>query len=75
MINRLDYSQRPSLLPLGVINIVTGSLDHSSEIGKALCDSELVGALSFTGSTRVGKILNQQCASTIKKVTDVLVNF
>lgn len=56
-------------IPPGVVNIVTSNFENSSEIGKVLCESPLVGALSFTGSTRVGKILFQQCASTVKKVS------
>ena len=41
----------------GVFNVVTGSHAHSAAIGKAMCDSSVVRALSFTGSTRVGKLL------------------
>lgn len=37
--------------------------------GKALCESETVRKLSFTGSTAVGAILLEQCAPTIKKVS------
>ena len=53
----------------GVVNVVTGSAEKSAEIGKALCDSQKVAALSFTGSTRVGKILYKQCADTVKKIS------
>ena len=53
--------------PKGVINIVP--TDDSSSVGKALCESEKVRKLSFTGSTKVGKILMEQCASTMKKVS------
>jgi succinate-semialdehyde dehydrogenase/glutarate-semialdehyde dehydrogenase len=34
-----------------------------------MCDSTKVAALSFTGSTRVGKILYRQCANTVKKIS------
>ncbi len=53
--------------PKGVINIVTTS--NSSEVGKAMCESNDVRKLSFTGSTKVGKILMAQCADTMKKLS------
>jgi succinate-semialdehyde dehydrogenase / glutarate-semialdehyde dehydrogenase len=54
-------------VPPGVLNVVTG-LD-SVGIGKVLCESPIVRKLSFTGSTRVGKILAAQCAGTVKRVS------
>lgn len=53
-------------VPAGVVNILTGD---ASSIGKALCESEEVRKISFTGSTRVGKILLAQSADTVKKVS------
>ncbi|MFK0570193.1 aldehyde dehydrogenase family protein, partial [Endozoicomonas sp.] len=38
-------------------------------VGKAFCESDIVRKLSFTGSTRVGRILIGQCADTVKKVS------
>ncbi|KZL64577.1 succinate-semialdehyde dehydrogenase (NAD-dependent aldehyde dehydrogenase), partial [Colletotrichum tofieldiae] len=38
-------------------------------LGLALCESETVKKISFTGSTRVGKILMQQSNSTLKKLS------
>lgn len=52
-------------IPKGVINILTG---QPAEIGEALTRSPLVRKLTFTGSTRVGKILMEQCAATVKRV-------
>ncbi|MER8387021.1 NAD-dependent succinate-semialdehyde dehydrogenase [Mesorhizobium sp. M1380] len=52
-------------IPNGVINIVTG---QAAEIGRALTSSPVVRKLTFTGSTRVGKILMEQCAATVKRV-------
>ena len=46
---------------------VTGT--DSKEIGKTLCGSPVVRKLSFTGSTAVGKILAEQCAPTVKKLS------
>src|SRR5512138_1475487 len=53
-------------IPAGVINILTGS---AKEIGGELTSSPIVRKLSFTGSTEVGKLLMQQCASTVKKIS------
>ncbi|MGO9546691.1 MAG: NAD-dependent succinate-semialdehyde dehydrogenase [Rhodomicrobium sp.] len=53
-------------IPDGVLNIVTGD---AAAIGKELTSNPLVRAITFTGSTRVGKILMEQSASTVKKVS------
>ncbi|MGK7730649.1 NAD-dependent succinate-semialdehyde dehydrogenase [Acinetobacter baumannii] len=52
-------------IPAGVINIVTGK---SQEIGSVFTSHEKVKKLTFTGSTPVGRLLMQQCSSTIKKL-------
>lgn len=54
-------------LPPGVLNVVTAA--KSADIGRVLCESEVVRHLSFTGSTEVGRILAAQCAPTIKKLS------
>ncbi|MEX6725995.1 NAD-dependent succinate-semialdehyde dehydrogenase [Parapedomonas caeni] len=53
-------------LPAGVLNVVTTT--NSRAVGGELCASPHVKALSFTGSTEVGKILYRQCADTVKKL-------
>ncbi len=53
-------------LPPGAFNVVTGV---PSEIGAVLTGSETVRALSFTGSTAVGKLLLAQCAGSVKRVS------
>ena len=53
-------------IPAGVLNIVVGS---SSEIGGELTSNPVVRKLSFTGSTPVGKLLEAQCAATMKKTS------
>lgn len=53
-------------IPAGVLQIVTGP---ARAIGKALTDSDIVRKLSFTGSTEVGRVLMEQCAPTIKKLS------
>ncbi len=52
--------------PAGVINMVTGNAEI---IGKELTSNTLVRKISFTGSTAVGRLLMQQCAPTIKKLS------
>ncbi len=52
--------------PDGVLNVITGDAEA---IGKELTSNPLVRAITFTGSTRVGKLLMEQCASTVKKVS------
>ncbi len=55
--------------PAGVINVLAADADSSVDVGAALCASPVVRHLSFTGSTEVGRILMQQCAPTIKKLS------
>ncbi len=52
--------------PAGTINIVTGD---PAGIGRELTASPIVRKLSFTGSTRVGKLLMGQSADTVKKLS------
>ena len=53
-------------VPKGVFSVLTGD---APSIGTAMTDSPLVRKLTFTGSTAVGKLLMQQCAGTVKKVS------
>ncbi|MEG9488100.1 NAD-dependent succinate-semialdehyde dehydrogenase [Mannheimia indoligenes] len=53
-------------IPAGVFNIVTA--EKSEEIGKEFTANPSVRKVTFTGSTRVGKILMEQSASTVKKL-------
>ncbi|KAM0716639.1 hypothetical protein Q7P37_008084 [Cladosporium fusiforme] len=54
--------------PKGTINVVL-TLDKVAEVGEAFCKSKLVRKLSFTGSTRVGKLLARQCANNLTKLS------
>lgn len=56
-------------IPAGVMNILTADSERSIEIGKVLCASPVVKKVTFTGSTAVGRILMQQSAPTIKKLS------
>lgn len=53
-------------IPAGVFNIVSGD---APAIGGAIQASSAVRKLSFTGSTRTGKLLMRQAAETLKKVS------
>lgn len=52
--------------PAGAVNILTGS---ASKIGGELTSSPDIAKITFTGSTEVGRVLLQQAAGTIKKVS------
>ncbi|XP_034190114.1 succinic semialdehyde dehydrogenase [Osmia lignaria lignaria] len=56
-------------IPDGTLNVLTTSLQNSVAVGKELCENPKVRVLSFTGSTAVGKLLYQQCASTMKRLS------
>jgi succinate-semialdehyde dehydrogenase/glutarate-semialdehyde dehydrogenase len=53
-------------LPGGILNVITGKPEV---IGKAICDDFRVRKISFTGSTRVGKLLYQDCAESVKRLS------
>ena len=53
-------------MPSGVLSVVVGA---SSEIGPALTDSPLIRKLTFTGSTEVGRRLEEACAATLKRTS------
>lgn len=53
-------------LPKGLLNIVTST--DAIAVGKVLTESPIVRKVTFTGSTRVGKILMEQSACTVKKL-------
>jgi aspartate-semialdehyde dehydrogenase len=52
-------------LPAGVFNIATG--DAAAIVG-TLCDDARVRALSFTGSTEIGRLIAARCAPTMKRL-------
>ncbi|HEV7814217.1 MAG TPA: NAD-dependent succinate-semialdehyde dehydrogenase [Janthinobacterium sp.] len=53
-------------VPAGIFSVVTGM---PKEIGAEMTGNPTVRKLSFTGSTAVGRLLMQQCAPTIKKLS------
>ena len=54
-------------IPAGIFNVIVGT--DAPAIGKVLTQDPRVSKFSFTGSTNVGKILLQQCATTVKKTS------
>lgn len=52
-------------IPAGVFNVVTG--DAETIVG-TLCEDRRVRALSFTGSTEIGRLIAAQCAPTMKRL-------
>ncbi|MEL7519800.1 MAG: aldehyde dehydrogenase family protein, partial [Pseudomonadota bacterium] len=54
-------------IPKGVFSVVPSS--DASAVGKELCANTKVAKITFTGSTRVGKILMEQGAATVKRVS------
>lgn len=55
-------------VPKGVVNVVC-ALNNTPEVGKAICASPIIRKISFTGSTRVGRLLMNQSSDTIKKLS------
>ena len=52
-------------VPAGVFNVVTG--DAATIVGR-LCQDRRVRAMSFTGSTEVGRLIAAQSAPTVKRL-------
>lgn len=53
-------------IPDGVFNVVTGD---AATIGEEFCQNNIIRKISFTGSTKVGKLLNRQCADDLKRIS------
>ncbi|WP_274630100.1 NAD-dependent succinate-semialdehyde dehydrogenase [Arvimicrobium flavum] len=52
-------------LPAGVFNVVTG--DAGTIVGR-MCEDSRIRAMSFTGSTEIGRLIASQCAPTMKRL-------
>lgn len=52
-------------IPAGVLNVVTG--DAATIVGQ-MCGDARVRAMSFTGSTEIGRLIAAQCAPTMKRL-------
>ncbi|MBP7710348.1 MAG: NAD-dependent succinate-semialdehyde dehydrogenase [Rickettsiales bacterium] len=53
-------------VPDGVFNVCTGD---AQTIGAEFCANTKIRKISFTGSTKIGKLLNQQCADDLKRIS------
>ena len=54
-------------VPKGLFSVIASS--KSSAIGKEFCDNPIIRKLTFTGSTEVGRILLQQGAAQVMKMS------
>lgn len=55
-------------IPKGVVNVIT-AMENTVTVGRVLTTNPVIKKVSFTGSTPVGKLLMQQSASTLKKLS------
>ena len=53
-------------IPAGVLSVVTGD---AAKIAGEMTSNPIVRKLTFTGSTRIGKLLMRQCSDTLKKLS------
>ncbi|GMH78942.1 hypothetical protein TrST_g6140 [Triparma strigata] len=58
----LEVLARRAGVPEGVFNVLTLGEEDTRRFGEVICTDDRVKKISFTGSTRVGKILLKQCA-------------
>ncbi|GLI75593.1 hypothetical protein PoHVEF18_003850 [Penicillium ochrochloron] len=63
-----ELAQRAGI-PAGVLNVLTTDLENTPPLSEALCKHPLVKKVTFTGSTRVGKLVAGHCAQGLKKLT------
>lgn len=61
-----ELAQRAGF-PAGVLQVLPTT--DATAVGALLCQSPDVKKLSFTGSTKVGKLLMRQCADTVKRLS------
>ena len=45
------------------------SRENTVKVGDVICDSDIVRKISFTGSTRIGKLLYEKSANTVKNLS------
>lgn len=55
--------------PPGLVNVLPTSLEDTPIVAEDLCSHPLVQVVSFTGSTRVGRIVAGWCAQNLKRST------
>lgn len=62
----LEVLAQEAGVPDGVFRVVTG---HARELVAELCSHTAVRAVSYTGSTEVGRNIMEQCSATVKRVS------
>ncbi len=62
----LAYLAKSAGIPDGVFNVITGDAEV---IGSEFCQNKIIRKISFTGSTKIGKILNSRCANDLKRIS------
>jgi len=65
----LAYLAEKAGFPKGVFSVLPTSLDNTPALSESLCRHELVKKVTFTGSTRVGKLVAKICSDGLKKCT------
>ncbi|KAL1973845.1 hypothetical protein VTN31DRAFT_5405 [Thermomyces dupontii] len=65
----LAHLAKEAGFPPGVLNVLTTDLENTPALSEALCKHPLVKKVTFTGSTRVGKIVAGHCSQGLKKLT------
>eukprot|EP00533_Pseudo-nitzschia_delicatissima_P012513 CAMPEP_0197262314 /NCGR_PEP_ID=MMETSP1432-20130617/436_1 /TAXON_ID=44447 /ORGANISM="Pseudo-nitzschia delicatissima, Strain UNC1205" /LENGTH=522 /DNA_ID=CAMNT_0042726615 /DNA_START=51 /DNA_END=1619 /DNA_ORIENTATION=- len=56
-------------IPEGVFELVTASTETTPQVGTEFTTNPMVKKISFTGSTRVGKLLMAQSSQTVQRVS------
>ncbi|KAK3686413.1 hypothetical protein LTR37_019844 [Vermiconidia calcicola] len=65
----LAYLAEQAGFPKGVFSVLPTSMENTPALSEALCRHPLVKKVTFTGSTRVGKLVAKHCSDGLKKVT------
>ncbi|OQO05471.1 hypothetical protein B0A48_09240 [Cryoendolithus antarcticus] len=65
----LAYLAEQAGFSKGVFSVLTTSLDNTPGLSESLCRHPLVKKVTFTGSTRVGKLVAKICSDGLKKCT------
>ena len=58
----LAYLSEKAGFPPGVLNVLTTDLENTPSLSEALCRHPLIKKVTFTGSTRVGKLIARHCS-------------
>ncbi|KAK5720439.1 hypothetical protein LTR17_014996 [Elasticomyces elasticus] len=65
----LAYLAQQAGFAKGVFSVLPTSLDNTPSLSESLCRHPLVKKVTFTGSTRVGKLVAKICSDGLKKCT------